>query len=216
MILYEMEPCPFSRKVREALSILDLDAEIRPCPREGERHRSELRELRGETTVPYLIDPNTDRQLGDSDAIVAYLFRTYGDGRIPFSLRPGRFTDTSSKLASLFRAKLGGKARAAAKPELSLELWSFESCPNCRLVREWLSAHELPYLLHNAAFGSASREGLRARFGRVELPVLRDPNTGDERIGVQAILQQLDRYAIGPEGLHSPPQLRFVAGGQSA
>jgi hypothetical protein len=33
--LYEFEACPFCRKVREALTLLDLDAIIYPCPSEG-------------------------------------------------------------------------------------------------------------------------------------------------------------------------------------
>ena len=34
IILYEYEACPFCRKVREALTSLDLDYVARPCPRE--------------------------------------------------------------------------------------------------------------------------------------------------------------------------------------
>ena len=32
VILYEFEGCPFCRKAREALSILDLEADITPTP----------------------------------------------------------------------------------------------------------------------------------------------------------------------------------------
>lgn len=32
IVLYEFEGCPFCRKVREAVAILDLDIEFRPCP----------------------------------------------------------------------------------------------------------------------------------------------------------------------------------------
>ena len=35
--LYEFEACPYCRKVREALSILDLDILIYPCPKGGAR-----------------------------------------------------------------------------------------------------------------------------------------------------------------------------------
>lgn len=34
IIVYEYEACPFCRKVREALTSLDLDYVARPCPRE--------------------------------------------------------------------------------------------------------------------------------------------------------------------------------------
>ena len=59
LILYEFEGCPFCRKAREALSILDLEAEIRPCPKRGRRFRDELVERGGKAQFPYLVDPNT-------------------------------------------------------------------------------------------------------------------------------------------------------------
>jgi hypothetical protein len=37
--LYEFEGCPFCRKVREALSALDLDAVVYPCPKNGPTFR---------------------------------------------------------------------------------------------------------------------------------------------------------------------------------
>ncbi|MHA7839078.1 MAG: glutathione S-transferase N-terminal domain-containing protein, partial [bacterium] len=43
--LYEFEGCPFCRKVREALSILDLEVSVRPCPKRGRRFRDELRRI---------------------------------------------------------------------------------------------------------------------------------------------------------------------------
>ena len=33
--LYDMEGCPFCRKVREVLSMLELDYEVYPCPKES-------------------------------------------------------------------------------------------------------------------------------------------------------------------------------------
>ena len=39
--LYEFEACPFCRKVREALTILDLDAMIFPCPKGAPGFREE-------------------------------------------------------------------------------------------------------------------------------------------------------------------------------
>src|SRR4051794_7466671 len=40
--LYEREGCPYCRKVREALSILDLNAIIHPCPEGGTRFRAKV------------------------------------------------------------------------------------------------------------------------------------------------------------------------------
>ena len=37
--LYEFEACPYCRKVRETLSVLDLEAMVYPCPRRGPRFR---------------------------------------------------------------------------------------------------------------------------------------------------------------------------------
>ncbi|MDX1817587.1 MAG: glutathione S-transferase N-terminal domain-containing protein, partial [Marinobacter sp.] len=35
IILYDMEACPYCRRVREVLTALHLDVEIRPCPKDG-------------------------------------------------------------------------------------------------------------------------------------------------------------------------------------
>ena len=54
MVLWDFERCPHCRIVREALSTLDIDVEVRPCPKGGTRFRPEL-EGKG---VPRLHDPN--------------------------------------------------------------------------------------------------------------------------------------------------------------
>ena len=68
--LYEFEGCPFCRKVREALSILDLDAMIRPCPKGAPGYRKELGRRAGKEQFPYLVDPNTGTEMYESDDIV--------------------------------------------------------------------------------------------------------------------------------------------------
>src|SRR5262249_46504030 len=65
--LYEFEGCPYCRKVREALSILDLEAVIYPCPKRGPRFRRELERRGGKQQFPYLVDPNTGQALYESD-----------------------------------------------------------------------------------------------------------------------------------------------------
>jgi glutaredoxin len=57
--LYEFEACPWCRKVREALTVLDLEAVIRPCPKGGRRFREEVKRRGGKAQFPYLVDPNT-------------------------------------------------------------------------------------------------------------------------------------------------------------
>ncbi|HEX8437427.1 glutathione S-transferase N-terminal domain-containing protein, partial [Archangium sp.] len=67
--LYEFENCPFCRKVREALCLLDLDAFIYPCPKGGTRFRPRAMELGGKQQFPYLVDPNTGQRMYESNAI---------------------------------------------------------------------------------------------------------------------------------------------------
>ena len=175
--LYEFENCPFCRLVREALTTLDLEALIHPCPKGGQRFRPEVRRRGGKEQFPYLIDPNTGRELYESMDIVEYLFREYGDGPVPLSLSLRPLSKVGSTLASVVRVARGrGGVRpssAAAKP---LELWSFEASPYCRIVRETLCELELPYLLHNVGKHSPSRPAFVARSGRMLVPYLVDPN----------------------------------------
>jgi len=175
--LYEFENCPYCRKVREALSVLDLEAVIYPCPEDGTRFRPRAVELGGKQQFPYLVDPNTGQRMYESNAIVRYLFETYGDGKVPTGLALGPLTTASSMLASWTRAFGGSRAKPSRAPEKPLELWSFEVSPYCRIVRETLCRLELPYLLHNVAKGSPRREAFIARSGRMMVPYLSDPNT---------------------------------------
>ena len=178
--LYEYENCPFCRKVRDALTMLDLEALIQPCPKGGTRFRRTVRERGGREQFPWLVDPNTSVEMYESADIVRYLYATYGAGNPPFPLSPDLLATASSSLASGFRPFAGTRVRASKAPEKPLELWSFEASPYCRLARETLSELELPYLLHNVAKGSPSRENFIARSGRMQVPFLFDPNTGRE------------------------------------
>jgi len=193
LVLYEFEACPYCRKVREALSILDLEAEIRPCPKRGPRFREEVKERGGRAQFPYLVDPNTGAEMYESDDIVAYLFRTYGDGTVPALLSAGPLTDISAGVASLLRPGFGALYRPSRAPETPLELYSFEASPFCRIVRETLCALELPYVLHNVARGSAGREAFSSRSGRMMVPYLVDPNTGLELFESADIVAYLER-----------------------
>jgi len=195
--LYEFEACPFCRKVREALSILDLDADVYPCPKRGPRFREEVRRRGGKAQFPWLVDPNTGIEMYESDAIVRYLFDRYGDGRVPLSLALGPLTDLSAQLASLWRPLSGAFCEPARAPEKPLELWSFEASPFSRLVREKLCALELQYRLHNVAKGSSKRADFVHRSGKMMVPYLVDPNTGKEMFESADILRYLDEtYAV--------------------
>jgi glutathione S-transferase len=194
--LYEFEACPFCRKVREALTILDLDAMIHPCPKGALGFREEVRVRGGRAMFPYLVDPNAGVEMYESDDIVAHLFREYGDGRTPIALSLGPLTIASASLASAFRPLSGLRYRESEPPELPLELYSYEASPFSRLVRECLSSLELRYRLHNVARGSAGREAFVERSGRMMVPYLVDPNTGVEMFESADIVRYLeDTYA---------------------
>lgn len=175
--LYEFEGCPFCRKVRDALTELDLDAMVYPCPSGGEVYRPQAVARGGKAQFPYLVDPNTGTAMYESDDIVDHLFRTYG-GRAPGLLLRGPLATASSALASAFRPVQGITARPARRPAAPLELWSFEASPFCRIVRETLSELELPYVLHNVGKNGAGRAAFVARAGKMMVPYLSDPNTG--------------------------------------
>ena len=214
--LYEFEACPFCRLVREALTELDLDALVYPSPHGGRRFRPKVAQLGGKQQFPFLVDPNTGESMYESGDIIAYLYRTYG-GR-PAPTRLLRTVDvTTSVLASVPRLRAGSQARPSKAPKRPLELFSFESSPYSRRVRELLCELELPYLLRSTGKArwqdlgppilraklfpelpvvGRTRPELLQRAGKVQVPYLVDPNTGIEMFESQAIREYLlDTYA---------------------
>lgn len=206
--LYDMEGCPYCRKVRDALTTLDIDALIFPCPKNGQVHRPRARALAGKEQFPFLVDPNQSVSMLESNDIIRYLFATYGQGGP--SLRT-TFT-ASSMISSLVRPLRGTRARPSRQPERPLELWAFEASPYCRLARETLCELELPYVLHSVGKGkvgdfmlpgmrdhapekqtTARRRAFVERTGRMMVPFLADPNTGTEMFESAAIQAYLER-----------------------
>lgn len=190
--LYEFEACPFCRKVRGALSSFDLSAMIYPCPRGG-RHRAVVRQKGGKEQFPFLVDPNTGKEMYESADIIRYLADTYGDGKVPVALSLGPITFAGASLASAVRSGRGRRARPAKEPEKPLELWSYEVSPFCRIAREALCELQIPYHLHNVARGSAGREAFVKRSGKMMVPYLADPNTGEEMFESAAIVAYLEK-----------------------
>jgi glutathione S-transferase len=188
--LYEFESCPFCRKVREALSELDLGAMIYPCPPGGTRFRPRAIEIGGQSMFPLLVDADEGKRMVESKDIVRHLATTYGDGTIPLHLRFGALSTVRSALASLPRFRL--RAVPSRAPEKPLELWSFEISPYCRLVREAMCRLEIPYRLHNVAKGSRHRADFVARSGKMMVPYLADPNTGREMFESAEIVAYLE------------------------
>ena len=190
--IYEFEGCPFCRKVREALTMLDLPALVRPCPKGGPTYRPEVVRRGGRAMFPYFVDPNTGDELYESADIIDHLYRNYGNRSAPWWLR-GDVTLPLGSMASLVRAARGVRYRAAKAPEQPLTLYSMEASPYCRIAREALCELELPYQLVNVGKGSAQRKAFGERAGRTMVPWLSDPNTGEEMFESADIVAYLRR-----------------------
>jgi glutathione S-transferase len=194
--LYDFEACPYCRRVREALSEFDIDALVYPCPKRGTRFRPRAAELGGKQQYPYLVDTNTGTSLYESADIVEYLRQTYDAPSAPLWMGP--LSLASSEMATRFRSQRGRTARPSRAPESPLELWGFEACSFCRIVRETLCELELPYVQHNVARGSPRRAGFMARSGRMMVPYLADPNTGREMFESADIVTYLEQTYGAP------------------
>lgn len=211
LILFDAEYCPYCRHVREALTELDLDALIYPIPKGGKRYRPHLKRMGGDGKIPFLVDPNTETHMGDSEAIVEYLYSEYAlEGEEP----PGRRIYTSL-ISSVTRMPTGSMYAVPSKaPKKPLELWSFEASPYGRLARETFSEMEIKYILHNVGKtpghhadyyppeiryenmpnympGTENRRNFIKRAGRVQIPFIVDPNTGVEMFETKDIQEYL-------------------------
>jgi glutathione S-transferase len=177
--LHEFEGCPFCRKVRDALTELDIGYVSRAAGKGADRTR--LMAEGGKAQVPFLVDPNHGVSMYESEAIVDDLWKTWGGRRRPLWMTALAPLDTvSSALASASRATRGSRVRMArsAQPAHLLELWSFEASPYCRKVREVLSELALDVRIHNVGKGGRRRAELVALGGKMQVPYLVDPNTG--------------------------------------
>ena len=135
---------------------------------------------------------------------------------IPFSREQGRVRFNQAELLEWATARglRGSQARPSKAPAKPLELYSFESSPYSRLVRERLCELEIPYLLRNMAKARWEDVGppwIRAKYfpdlpvegrnrlrllglaGKVQVPYLIDPNTGVSMFESAAILRYLDQ-----------------------
>lgn len=180
--LFEFEGCPFCRKVRDALTELDLGYISRAAGKGGDRSR--LVAKGGKEQVPLLVDPNTGVSLYESEDIIEHLHRTYltpGRGRPAWQRALAPLDTASSALASAVRPR-GNRVDAGyasrTQPETLLELWSFEASPFCRKVREELTRLGLDYQVHNVGKRGRRRPELVALGGKMQVPYLVDKNTG--------------------------------------
>lgn len=208
-----MENCPYCRVVRIALCELHLDFEVYPCPKNGQRWRGEAERIGGKTQFPLLVDKNSNTVMYETKDIVHYLFTTYL-GNVPNKWQPKSVATliTASKLASAPRGTKGliaSKNKAAAK---LLTLYSFESSPYGRPVRDVLCELEIAYKLINigkeqmADMGPATRswnrkaykpalgskrETMQSELGHIASPYLLDPNTNTAMAESQDIMAYL-------------------------
>ncbi|MCC6625321.1 MAG: glutathione S-transferase N-terminal domain-containing protein [Deltaproteobacteria bacterium] len=193
--LYDMEACPYCRKVREALSELDLDYVARTCGR-GAKTRAAAIALGGKRQFPLLHDPNAGVTLYESEDIIDHLWSTYGPGRPRWERALHRVNTAASYVASSFRVR-GFRARPGQRervqpPEL-LVLYNFEASPWCRRVREVLNELDLHHHVKNVAKASPHRAELVALGGKMQVPYLVDPNTGTAMYESADIVRYLER-----------------------
>jgi hypothetical protein len=211
LVVFDRENDPHCRLLRELLTELRLDALVQPCPVGGTRF---ARKLPDGAALPFLVDRDRKAQASGLQACLAHVLTHYGDAgwlRAPLGSLPMRLT---SQLASAVRGDAGVRARPSRAPRKPLELYSFESSPYSRLVRERLCELELPWILRSfgkeqlADWGPPNRRltlapwtpkagGLRAKMlaatGKAQVPFLVDPNTGEALFESRRILGYLDR-----------------------
>ena len=109
---------------------------------------------------------------------------------MPLKWQLGSLQTIGSMLASTARPGLGITKKTSRAPEQLLELYSFESSPYARMVRECLCEMEIPYILRSCG---------RTELGEWLLPPLREalniiPNSELENRKI--LLEKAGRMAI--------------------
>lgn len=218
--LYEFEGSPFCRRVREVMTVLNLDYEVYPCPKGGQRYRQEMKQLGGKKQFPFLVDENTGDQLYESQDIIHYLFKHYGRT----GTTPKKYAHYPKIPVAAFAGTILNGARGVwvnknilnrEAPQQLLELWGFEASPYTRIVRGVLTELELPFKFHNAAKERWQDQGLaalRLKPGKyvplaggkreriltvmgdnLQVPYLVDPNTGVKMFESAEIVKYLQQ-----------------------
>ena len=215
LMLFDQENNAECRRVREALTKLNLDILIVPCPKGGKNLKA-LKDKSGmgdDIQPPVFVDNNQSKAMHGANAILKHLGQHYGHVNTSTSLLGKVTNQVSSAMASTVRLNAGSSARASIQPELPLVLYSFESSPFARLVREKLCELELPYILINLGkqqvsdMGPATmrwtlkpyqplpntkREAFYKQYGNVQVPFLMDPNTNQAMFESADIIEYLE------------------------
>lgn len=219
--LYEFEGSPFCRRVREVLTLLNLDYEVYPCPKGGQKYRKIVQEKGGKQQFPFLVDENSGVALYESQDIIHYLFQHYGKtGKTPQKFSHYPQLPVVALAGTLVNGARGiwinKKIIDRAAPAELLELWGFEASPFTRVVRATLAELELPFIYHNVAkerwqdmgpavlrfkpgkyqaLGGGKREKVMDVMGRdIQVPYLVDPNTGVKMFESAAIVKYLNKH----------------------
>ena len=133
----------------------------------------------------------------DTMLILNYLFKTYGNGDMPSTMKQEAFAKVSTALAMASRFGSGSRYETSDPPPLPLILWSYESSPFCKRVTERLSSLELEHGVVYCPRGSPNRQKLLDLTGRFQVPYLQDPNTGVDLWESSAICEYLTKqYAL--------------------
>jgi len=194
LILFHSTDCPDSKRVRECLSILDLDALVYPCPSGGPAFDTPYRSDGDTGAVPVLVDPNSGKTIsGSGDDIVEYLYTQYGNpNKIPWLLKSNGLSNFLVNMALKIRGISGGSySGKGLVPEEPLVFWSYEASPFCSVVQEVLCGLAVPHVLITVARGSAKRSILFERRGHFQAPYLYDPNSGVALFESAAIIEYL-------------------------
>jgi hypothetical protein len=104
-----------------------------------------------------MIDPNNGSEMFESDKIIRYLFKVYGEtGEVPQVLQGSWVPVTAGLGVSLARLGAGGGYQLSNPPKMPLELWAYEGSPFCKIVREKLCSLELEHTVIHTPRGSGT------------------------------------------------------------
>lgn len=197
LVLFETQNHPGCRVVRETISVLDLDCLVYPCPSGGPSWESKTAQYKAATKngLPGFFDPNSGVILsGDAGEIVDYLFRTYGNNKVPFLLQPNKISDLTLSRALSTRNDAGNHFKGIEQniEKDPIVLWAYEASPFCVIVKEALNELAIPYIQRSCARGSPKRQELFEKRNHFQVPYIEDPNEECAMFESKAIVAYLN------------------------
>ena len=169
------------------------------------------------------MDDNTGDRLYESQQIIHHLFKHYGKtGQTPKKYANYPKIPYVAFVGTLINGAQGvwvqRKVIHRDAPSQLLELWGFEASPYTRIVRSALSEMELAYTFHNVAKecwqdqglavmrlkpgkyvplkGGKREQVLKIMGNNIQVPYLKDPNTGVELFESEKIVQYLKKQYL--------------------